>query len=171
MSPKIVYISEKINGFFIIQPDAFTDARGENFEAFNEGVYSKLLGLELHFPVDSCARSSKNVLRGLHGDNKNWKLIEALHGSVFFAAVDLNPDSSTFWGREEIVLSSANRLQVILPPGCVNGHCVTSDEALFHYRLSYGFTSQADQLSMKWNDPSLGILWPTQTPILSERDK
>lgn len=171
MNPKVIYRSENIRNLIIIQPDTFSDKRGNNFEAYNKDVYNRLFDREVDFPVDSYARSTKNVLRGLHGDNTNWKLIEVLHGKVFFAVVDVKLDSPTFWGREEIILTSAERWQVFLPPGCVNGHCVMSDEALFHYRLSHGFTAQEDQHSLKWNDPALGILWPTKTPILSKRDE
>ena len=166
MNPLIVYKSTKIKNFLVIQPGAHTDFRGNNFEAYNKETYNKFFQREVDFKVDSYARSTNNVLRGLHGDNVNWKLIEVLHGTVFFAAIDVNTK-----GREEIVLSANNRLQVFLPPGCVNGHYVMSEDALFHYRLSHGFTSQESQLSLKWNDPSLGILWPTQTPTLSKRDE
>jgi dTDP-4-dehydrorhamnose 3,5-epimerase len=166
MNPVVIHKSTKIKDLLVIQPQAHADIRGSNFEAYNKEAYDAFFPRKIDFKVDSYARSVKNVLRGLHGDNVNWKLIEVLYGSVFFAVVDVATKA-----REEIVLSANNRLQVFLPPGCVNGHCVISDEALFHYRLSHGFTSQADQLSFKWNDPSLGILWPTQSPILSKRDE
>lgn len=170
MNPKVILKSEKIKDLLVIQPEAPSDARGCNFEAYNEVVYNSLFERRVEFPVDSYARSVKDVIRGLHGDNVNWKLIDVLHGSAFFVVIDVNKESPTYLGTEELILSSENRFQVFLPPGCVNGHCVTSTECLFHYRLSKGFTRQAEQLSFKWNDPTFKINWPTWTPILSKRD-
>jgi len=171
MNPKVEYKSEKIHDFLLIRTEAFSDHRGYNYEAYNKEVYNQLFGREIDFLVDSYAHSTKNVLRGLHGDFTNWKLIEVLHGEVYFVVIDMNPKSSTYKGKEEVVLTAGNRFQAFLPPGCVNGHCVMSDDALFHYRLSHGFTPQSDQLSVKWNDPLFNLIWPTQTPILSKRDQ
>jgi dTDP-4-dehydrorhamnose 3,5-epimerase len=45
--------------------------------------------------------------------------------------------------------------------------------AIYHYKLAYEgeYLDVEDQFSLKWNDPSLGIEWPTEHPILSKRDK
>lgn len=171
MNSKIAYKSTRIHDFLLIHAEAAVDYRGYNYEGYNKEHYNKLFGREIDFKVDSYARSTKNVLRGLHGDFTNWKLIDVLHGEVYFVVIDMEPKSPTYRGKEEIVLTGNNRLQAFLPPGCVNGHYVMSEEALFHYRLSHGFTPQSDQMSVKWNDPSFNFVWPSQTPILSKRDE
>lgn len=155
----------------MIQPGAFKDDRGMNFEGYNENVYNELTNNKLTFSVDSYSRSFKNVVRGLHGDFVNWKIIDVLYGSIFFVVVDVKKDSSTYGNVEHFGLSDNNRLQVFLPPGCINGHCVLSDECIFHYKLSKGFVPQMEQISFKWNDPTFKINWPTNTPILAGRDK
>ena len=42
--------------------------------------------------------------------------------------------------------------QVLIPPGFVNGYCVLSDEALFHYKLAYDgrYLDADEQLTVKW---------------------
>lgn len=172
MSAKIIHVSTRIEGLKVFQPSQFNDHRGCNFEAFNEEVYSSLNGAKLNFPVDSYARSCKNVIRGLHGDTINQKLVEVVYGNAFFVIIDMRSGNILPENVETFLLSDASKIQVLVPPGCVNGHCVTSDTCLFHYRLSHGFTKQEDQLSVKWNDDRHGILWPFIPPaIMSERDK
>lgn len=171
MNPKIVYKSNKIKNLLAIQPETIKDHRGNNYEAYNESVYNDLFQQKITFPVDSYARSHKNVIRGLHGDFLNWKLIDVLVGTIFCVVIDVKKDSPTYMGMEKMILDDFNRYQIFIPPGCVNGHCIMSNEGLFHYRLSVGFTPQENQISFKWNDPTFSIPWPTKTPILSDRDK
>lgn len=171
MTPKIVYTSPQIDGLLIIQPDAFKDHRGYNFEGYNESVYENLIGFPVKFSVDSYSRSVKDVIRGLHGDSVNWKLIDVLYGSILFVVIDVRKESPTYGNKEEFGLNDENRSQIFLPPGCINGHCVLSKECIFHYKLSTGFVPQDKQISFKWNDPTFHINWPTSTPILAERDK
>lgn len=171
MNPKVIYQSEKVKDLLIIQLESFEDWRGYNFEAYNEEVYNNLFQQKLSFPVDSYSRSIRNVIRGLHGDKVNWKLVEVLTGRIFLVVVDVREDSPTYMGLETITLSYKDGQQILLPPGCVNGHCVLSKKCLFHYRLSVGFTAEEDQLSFKWNDPTLKITWPISVPILSLRDE
>ena len=46
---------------------------------------------------------------------------------------------------------------------------VISDTALFHYKCT-AFYSPKDELTLRWNDPDVGIEWPIDDPILSEKD-
>lgn len=83
----------------VITPDIYYDFRGTNFEIYNKKNYSSITdnnGIPLDFIQDSISTSTRNVLRGLHGDTKTWKLIQCLYGSVHFVIVDVNEESSTF---------------------------------------------------------------------------
>jgi dTDP-4-dehydrorhamnose 3,5-epimerase len=54
-----------------------------------------------------------------------------------------------------------------------NGHLILSNKATFFYKWSYPgkYPDVKDQFSLKWNDPKIGIQWPINNPILSNRDK
>jgi dTDP-4-dehydrorhamnose 3,5-epimerase len=156
----------------IIKPSVFWDERGNIYSSFNEDFYLELLSLNLDFKHDKFAQSKKNVLRGLHGDHKTWKLVSCVWGSLYEVVVDMRPDSVTFKKWDSFKLSSDDYSQVLIPPGFVNGYYVESDWAVFHYKLAYqgNYIDAGEQMTFLWNDPELDIKWPCSDPILQARD-
>ena len=69
-------------------------------------------------------------------------------------------------------LNKDNQIAVLIPPGFGNAFCVSSDEALYHYKLAYdgGYNDFDNQFTFAWNDESIGIDWKIGDPIISERD-
>jgi dTDP-4-dehydrorhamnose 3,5-epimerase len=165
----------------VVKPTTFFDHRGENFEGFDSKYYRMMFSSidafrdnltepSKEFKVDSFSISNKNVLRGLHGDHKNWKLVQCLLGSIYLVVIDLREDSPTYKQQDTFYINEKNKLQVLIPPGCVNGHLCLSDSCLFSYKLTEDYVSIDDQISIKWNDPEYNIFWPISSPILSKRD-
>ena len=87
--------------------------------------------------------------------------------------VDNRPESPNYLKWDSIILSETNKKQILVPPGFGNGHLVLSESAIFFYKWSYKgeYPDVKDQFSLKWNDPKIGIHWPIDNPILSNRDK
>jgi len=110
------------------------------------------------------------VLRGIHGDDKTWKLISCLYGSFYFVVVNNDPTSPQYRQWASFTLSDTNRLQVLVPPKFGNGHLVMSERAIFHYKQTTEY-NRSGQFTLVWNDPSLKLWWPIQNPIVSERDQ
>jgi dTDP-4-dehydrorhamnose 3,5-epimerase len=108
-------------------------------------------------------------LRGIHGDQKTWKLISCLYGKFYLVVINWDETSPQYRQWESFVLSDHNHLQVLVPPKFGNGHLVLSDKAIFHYKQSTSY-NQGNQFTILWNDPGLNIWWPVKTPILSQRD-
>lgn len=150
----------------IHQPDSFEDFRGELYTFYKENDYN------LNFNHDKVSISRKNTLRGLHGDNKSWKLVTCLAGEIYLVIVDNRPDSPNYLKWDWKILTSKNRTQVLIPPMFANGHFILSKEATFFYKWSYPgkYPDVDDQFTIQWNDPKINIHWPTNNPILSERD-
>jgi dTDP-4-dehydrorhamnose 3,5-epimerase len=151
----------------IHQPDSFEDYRGELYTIFKQ-EYNELM-----FNHDKVAISRQNVLRGLHGDSKSWKLITCLAGEIYLVVVDNRPESPNYLKWDSVVLTSKNKKSVLVPPMFANGHLVLSQEATFFYKWAYSgnYPDIQDQFSLNWNDPKLNIHWPINNPILSDRDK
>ncbi len=152
----------------VFKNSSFKDHRGHYWTSWKKGTNSKI-----QFKHDKFSLSRKNVLRGLHGDRKTWKLISCPYGKFFMVVVDLNKKSKTYLKWKSWILSHANGLQLLVPPNFANGHYCLSDYCLFHYKLSYNgsYFGQSKQFSVRWNDPKINIKWPTKKPILSKRDK
>src|SRR5581483_8289533 len=160
----------EIPGLLIIEPKVFGDARGFFIETWNRKRYAEA-GLDLDFVQDNISFSRRGILRGLHYQNPNpqGKLLQVLQGEVFDVAVDLRRSSPTFGRWHGLTLSAENKRQFYIPPGFAHGFLVTSDSALFHYKCT-AFYSPADELTLLWNDPEIGIRWPMDAPQLSEKD-
>ncbi|OGH61941.1 MAG: dTDP-4-dehydrorhamnose 3,5-epimerase [Candidatus Lindowbacteria bacterium RIFCSPLOWO2_12_FULL_62_27] len=160
----------KLDGVLRIRPPTcFKDFRGEYVELYNEKVYREA-GITVSFIQDDISVSGRNVLRGIHGDHKTWKLVSCLYGEFFMAVVDCRDGSAGFGKWESFTLSEHNRLQVLVPPSFGLAHLVLSDRAIFHYKQST-YYDRASQFTYRWNDPRFAIPWPVQNPILSERDQ
>lgn len=155
----------------LFTPSVFGDHRGDIWTTFSADEWEKSV-LALPFKHDKFARSSKGVLRGLHGDSKTWKLVSCVYGEVFLAVVDARPLSKNYLKWDSCLCSGKNRKSVLIPPGFANGHLVLSHEAVFYYKLAYegDYFDQDKQFTLKWDDPAIGIDWPIDKPILSERD-
>lgn len=163
-------IPSKLSGVRIIEPVMFGDSRGYFLETWNAGRYAGIHGTA-NFVQDNISFSRRGILRGLHFQNPNaqGKLISVLGGEVYDVTVDLRRNSPTFGQWEAFSISSENRLQLFLPPGFAHGFQVVSETVLFHYKCT-AFYSAADEHTLCWDDPDLGIPWPVPNPVLSARD-
>ncbi len=161
-----------IEGLYAVQPYVFEDARGYNFEAYNEKDFMQA-GLSMKFVQDNRSTSRKGVLRGLHFQKKyqQGKLVSVIRGEVFDVAVDIRAGSKTFGKWFGIVLSEEKKNMLYIPEGFAHGFLVLSDIAEFEYKLS-DFYHPEDESGIPWNDERLGIQWPVagMQIITSERD-
>lgn len=110
------------------------------------------------------------MLRGIHADSENWKLISCRRGEFYFVVVNCNAASPEFGKWESFILSEENCLEVLVPPTFGNGHLALTDPVVFHYLQSREY-DPARQTSYRYDDPRFNIRWPVKDPILSPRDK
>tara|TARA_X000000950_G_scaffold164986_1_gene201598 strand:- start:651 stop:1187 length:537 start_codon:yes stop_codon:yes gene_type:complete len=161
----------KFKECFLVKPKIFNDVRGQFFETFRLNVFEKYIGTELNFVQHSHSSSIKGVIRGLHyqKNNPQGKLIRVVRGEIFDVAVDIRKSSKNFGKWIGIYLSEKNCNQLWIPPGFAHGFCVTSNKAYITYRLTDYF-EENDSYIINWNDPDININWPTNKPIISEKD-
>jgi dTDP-4-dehydrorhamnose 3,5-epimerase len=114
----------------------------------------------------------QHTLRGLHLQLRKpqGKLIRVVEGEIWDVAVDVRPGSPTFGRFVTTVLSAENFRQWYVPPGCAHGFCVLSPTAQVQYKCTELY-DPADELGIAYDDPAIGIPWPADRPILSERDR
>src|SRR3974390_23538 len=160
----------QLEGLLLIEPKVFSDSRGYFVETWNRRRYMEA-GLKADFVQDNISFSRQGALRGLHCQNPTpqGKLVSVLQGTVFDVAVDLRQSSSTFSKWHGVELSSENKRQFFIPPGFAHGFLVMSETAMFHYKCTE-FYSPKDEMTLRWDDPDLGIAWPLKDPLLSDKD-
>jgi dTDP-4-dehydrorhamnose 3,5-epimerase len=156
-------------GVVILEAARHGDERGFFLETFKAESY-RLAGLGNAFVQDNWSRSKRHVLRGLHYQRRQGKLLTVVRGEVYDVAVDIRPDSETFGKWVGMSLSEENHRQLFVPPGFAHGFCVVSELADVWYKTTDVYRPEHEG-GVRWNDPALGIDWPIESPILSERDR
>ena len=159
----------KLDGVLLIKLDGFEDHRGEYLELYNEKLYREK-GIDIHFVEDDISIATRDVIKGIHGDDCTWKLISCLHGKFYLVVINYDKQSKDFGKWESFVLSETNKHQVLVPPKHGNGHLCLSEKSIFHYKQS-SYYDPSRQFTIKWNDPKFKIGWPVKNPILSLRDE
>lgn len=160
-----------LDGVILLEPMVFKDARGFFLETFHRDKYAAV-GIDCAFVQDNLSYSQKNTLRGLHFQltHPQAKLVQVISGEVFDVAVDIRHGSPTFGRWHGAWLSGANRRQLFIPAGFAHGFCVVSESAYFHYKCSDVYTP-GDEGGVRFDDPDIGIDWPADAPLLSDKDR
>lgn len=160
-----------LQGLKKLCPRIFCDERGFFLESYQEAAYSEA-GIAVPFVQDNLSFSKKNTIRALHFQSTpgQAKLVTCLEGRIWDVAVDIRPHSPTFGKWHGEFLDSEKREQLFIPVGFAHGFCALSETALVQYKVSAPY-HPVTECSIRWNDPTLAIEWPIQTPLLSERDQ
>jgi dTDP-4-dehydrorhamnose 3,5-epimerase len=155
------------------EPTVHRDERGFFLESWREDWLASR-GIVTHFMQDNHSRSRRGTLRGLHYQtgSPQGKLVRVVSGEVYDVAVDLRRSSPTFgkWAHEG--LTAENQKQLWIPPGFAHGFYVLSEWADLLYKCT-SYYAPAQDRSVRWNDPFIGIDWPIiggSSPILSQKD-
>lgn len=157
-------------GVLLVNMDVFPDDRGYFFEAYQFDRYAAA-GMASPFVQDNVSFSSNGVLRGLHLQHPydQIKLVSVLVGEILDVAVDVRVGSPHFGQWTSARLSADNHQQLFVPEGYAHGFCVLSETALVTYKVSDRH-EPASALAVAWDDPDIGITWPTDEPSLSAKD-
>jgi len=157
-------------GVFLIEPVCFKDNRGYFMETFHQQKY-QTAGIDQAFVQDNHSHSSQGVLRGLHYQLKHpqGKLIYAVTGTIFDVAVDIRKGSPSFGQWIGAELSADNKRQIYIPQGFAHGFVVLSKSADVIYKCT-DLYAPGDEYGILWSDPEIGINWPIENPILSQKD-
>jgi dTDP-4-dehydrorhamnose 3,5-epimerase len=160
-------------GAVLIRLQALQDPRGFFMETWRRADFERA-GIDRPFVQDNHAHTARRgVLRGLHFQREphaQAKLVRCVRGAVFDVAVDIRRDSPTFGRHVAVELSEENRLCLYVPRGFAHGYVTLTDASDVLYRVDAEYARDAEG-GLAWDDPALGIAWPVDAPVLSERDR
>ncbi len=172
MPVPITITKTEINGILEIRPKLFSDERGFFTETYNQDVW-EAEGFSETFRQDCLSLSCKGTLRGMHyqlDPHGMGKLVRVLRGAVYDVGVDVRKGSPTFgkWiGRE---LSEENGLALWIPVGFAHGFVALADDTLVYYKCSATHAPDAER-SLSYKDPAVGIEWPLQPTVITDKDE
>jgi len=164
----------KISGVKLITPQRFGDARGFFSESWNRRAFADA-GLDLEFVQDNHSLSAKErTMRGLHFQTPPYaqaKLVRCGRGRLLDVAVDIRKGSPTYgqWLAEE--LSFENGRQLFIPEGFAHGFVTLEPDTEIIYKCTNYYAPACDR-SLQFDDPDIGIDWPTtrKNMVLSDKD-
>lgn len=172
---KIDVYDTAIDGVKRLQFDSFEELRGNIWTTYKKSELKSLEALNnLDFQHDKFSTSNFNVFRGFHGDQKSTKLVTCVYGSITQFVLDWRAGSATFGNVISFRINRENKSSVLIPPGCGNAYHVHSEQAVYHYKLSYDgeYLDADDQFTVPWHSPEIvGFPKKNFNPITSERDR
>jgi len=162
-----------LEGVLEIVPKRHGDARGFFVETYNAERFSQA-GIDLVFVQDNHSYSAAaGVLRGLHyqlAPRAQDKLLRVIRGSVLDVAVDIRRGSKTFgrWVAHEISAEKGN--QILVPKGFAHGFVTLVPDTEVLYKVTDTYSPEHDR-SVRFDDPDIGIEWPSVTGGFQLSDK
>jgi len=168
--PTVNFVPTDLQGVFVIEPVVHRDDRGFFVETYHSAKYAEA-GLTLPFVQDNHSKSSKGTLRGLHAQwrRPQGKLVRCLDGAIWDVAIDMRRGSPTWARWFGVELTSENFKQIYVPPVFLHAFVVLSETAEVEYKCT-DLYDPGGELGVAWNDPEIGIDWPIDEPVLSEKD-
>lgn len=161
-----------IPGVVIIEPKVFGDSRGWFMETYSQEALQRL-GIVTVFVQDNQSYTKKKgTLRGIHfqiDPMAQSKLVRVTRGEVLDVAVDLRKGSPTYMKWEAVELTAENKRMLFIPCGFGHGFITLTDEVEFQYKVDNFYSKKHDRC-IRFDDPSFGINWGNDAPILSEKD-
>lgn len=165
-------IKTKVEGAIVLEPDVFGDNRGWFMESYSKKKLAEV-GIDVDFVQDNRSFSAeKGTLRGLHcqlNPTAQSKLLTCIRGTILDVAVDIRKGSPTYMQWEAVELSGENKKSFFIPKGCLHGFLTLTDDVEVMYKVDE-FYSPAEDRSIRYDDPELGVEWGDITPILSQKD-
>lgn len=162
------FIRTAIADVIIIEPEIHGDTRGYFLESFRQDKLENFLGFKVNFVQDNESKSSEGVLRGLHFQlppHAQTKLVRVIKGNVLDVAVDVRKGSPTFGQYVMVELSGENKRQLFVPRGFAHAFVVTSQEAIFAYKVDNYYSQEYDR-GLAFDDEEIGIEWPIEKELL-----
>ena len=164
-------IKTDIDGVVIIEPKIFGDSRGYFYESYSKRDFHSMVR-PIDFVQDNQSFSSYGVVRGLHfqrGEHAQSKLVRVISGTVLDVAVDIRKGSPTFGKHVAVELSGENHREFFIPRGFAHGFITLTDDVEVQYKADNYYAPECDG-NIRWDDPDIGVKWPIQPAILSEKD-
>ena len=155
-----------LNGPKLIKPRVHGDERGFFLESYRADA-----GIDTVFVQDNHSRSSRAIVRGMHFQPGQAKLVRCVRGAIFDVIVDIRPGSPSFGQWRGYQLDDETHHQLLVPDGFAHGFCVLSDLADVTYKVS-SYYDPSSEGGFRYDDPEVGIEWPIARDqlIASSRD-
>jgi dTDP-4-dehydrorhamnose 3,5-epimerase len=161
-----------IDGLYLVERQPIIDARGSFARSMCKKEFAAI-GFHGEFVQRNVSRCEKaGTLRGLHYQERahaETKFLDCTRGSIFNVAVDLREESDSYLCWYGIELTARNNLSILVPKGCAHGYLSLEDGSEVAYSVDEYYEPGVEG-GMRYDDPAVGIAWPMEVSVVSEKD-
>ena len=98
------------------------------------------------------------------------KIVSVVKGKILDIVIDCRPKSKSFGKHFKTILSEKNCKSLLIPAGFAHGFLTLGKENIVFYGND-NYRSANSELTIRWNNPSINIKWPSGKKIISNKDK
>lgn len=168
----MIFTPTPIPGAWVVDIEPREDPRGFFARTWCVEEFARH-GIDVRFVQSNLSYNRRrHTLRGMHFQvhpHEEPKLVRCTHGRIWDVVLDLRRESPTFCHWHGVELSAENRRALFVPAGCAHGFLTLEDDVEVFYLMGEFYHPESAR-GVRWNDPAFGIAWPTDAPLLSERD-
>jgi dTDP-4-dehydrorhamnose 3,5-epimerase len=162
----------KLKGVFEIDLEPHEDHRGFFVRVYDDAIFKQYRIRRDWVQENQSLSKEKGTIRGLHFQFPPYtetKLVRVVSGEVYDVIVDLRKGSATFGEWDRFRISEDNKKMIYIPRGFAHGMCTLTKNCAMLYKVDNYYTPESEG-TIIWDDPDIGIDWPVENPILSEKD-
>lgn len=159
-----------IKGSYGIQLQEKVDSRGSLTRIWDINMFLDKFSVK---QISLVNNPTKHTLRGLHFQKAPFeenKLVYCIYGKVFDVLVDLRIESETYLQYLNLEIGPDLKYQGLqVPSGCAHGYITLEESSTLLYLMDEEHDPQAAS-GIAWNDPLIGVKWPFEPGIISDKD-
>lgn len=169
----MIFKELQLDGVYTVDLEPKEDSRGFYARAWCRDEFGSK-GLATDFAqINISYTHKKGTVRGLHYQLPPYgevKLVRCVRGTIFDVVIDMRPESPTYRQWLGIELSAENRRALYVPENFAHGFVSLTDDCELIYSISSEYHPESER-GIRYNDPSIGIQWPIDIDIVSEKDR
>ena len=162
-----------LEGAFVVELERRSDDRGAFARAFCAREFADH-GLASEFVQANLSENPhRGTLRGMHYQvppSTEGKLVRCLRGRLYDVVVDMREESPTRGRWFGVELSAERGDALYFPPQFAHGFLTLTDDVLAYYQVTDYYAPDVER-GIRWDDPAIGIDWPSDPVLVSEKDR
>ncbi|OON66051.1 dTDP-4-dehydrorhamnose 3,5-epimerase [Hymenobacter sp. CRA2] len=169
----MIFTETELAGAFIIDVDRMSDERGFFARSWCEDEFAAhgITAAPVQANVSSNPR--KGTLRGMHLQLEPFgetKLVRCTRGAIYDVIVDMREESPTYGQWLGVELTAESFRMLFVPARFAHGFITLKDDTDVCYQVSAKYAPGYER-GLRWNDPAIGIKWPIEPTVISEKDR
>jgi dTDP-4-dehydrorhamnose 3,5-epimerase len=168
----MIFSPTPLEGSFMVQLEPFSDNRGWFARTYDANEFRHIGHKGEWVQMNHSYTAKKGTLRGMHYQlppYREIKLVRCIRGKVLDVIIDIREGSTTFLKWFALELSQEKLNMLYIPAGFAHGfQALTDDCELFYHHSEY--YAPGSEAGIKYDDEKLGISWPLEVSIISDRD-